>query len=107
LRNLVTELGQWRPWTIVTTSLPRWRATTSVLLWEAVMAHPGESAASVAIDAFYAVVQGDAPVGEPAPSALVNLAAMAALDSEVTADPAELTRPVLRIAVEAALVNTV
>ena len=34
LDRLLGELGKWRPWTAVSTSLPRWRATTSILVWE-------------------------------------------------------------------------
>lgn len=99
LRRLVRELGKWRPWTIVTTSLPRWRATTSVLLWEAV----AESEAAVnpldAIEAFFAVVRSGGHSDPGAAQPTLNLAAAAAVDSEVTADPAELTGPVVRIPV--------
>lgn len=95
LRRLVHELGTWRPWTIVTTSLPRWRATTSVLLWEA--APPGVPPRE-AIDAFFAAVRGGDHTPAPAADeALVNLAAAAAIDSAVAADAEELTQPVLRI----------
>lgn len=104
LRHLVAELGQWRPWTIVTTSLPRWRATTSVLLWETSLPPAGGSDASAAIDAFYAMIRsGDQPVADGAQAPLVNLAAVAAVESEVTADAAELTRPVLRVPVDTGL----
>ncbi len=106
LRRLVDQLGQWRPWTIVTTSLLRWRATTSVLLWEVSMTTSVASVAA-AIDAFYVMVQGtDQPGFEDAHRSLINLAAVAAVDSEVTTDPAEATRPVLRIAVRAPSVAT-
>jgi hypothetical protein len=101
LRRLVKELGTWRPWTIVTTSLPRWRATTSVLLWQADAAPGAEHTAASAIDAFYATIRrGDQPGAGGDDEALINLAAAAALDSDVTADHAELTRPALRIPVE-------
>jgi hypothetical protein len=99
LRRLVRELGMWRPWTIVTTSLPRWRATTSVLMWEAV----AESDAAVtpldAIEAFFAVLQSGGQSDDDAAPPTLNLAAAAAVSSEVTADPAELTGPVIRIPV--------
>jgi len=102
LRHLVQELGRWRPWTIVTTSLPRWRATTSILLWEAVSGSGAASSPLDAIEAFFDTVRaGDQQdVGEPA-QPVVNLAAAAALDSEVSTDPAELTRPLLRVPVGA------
>jgi hypothetical protein len=101
LRRLVRELGVWRPWTIVTTSLPRWRATTSVLLWQAVPAAGAEITPASAIDAFFETIRhGDQPGAGGTDGALINLAAAAALDSEVTADAAELRQPVLQIPVE-------
>jgi hypothetical protein len=101
LRHLVEELGSWRPWTIVTTSLPRWRATTSVLLWEADPEPGAVGTAAAVIDAFYEMIRrGDEPGAGAADEPLINLAASAALDSEVTADAAELTRPALRVRVE-------
>src|SRR5690348_10941613 len=38
LGHLLNELGVWRPWTTVSTSLARWRANTSILVWQAVPA---------------------------------------------------------------------
>jgi hypothetical protein len=90
LRWLIDELGTWRPWTIVTTSLARWRATTSVLVWEA------ETSGAAALDGFYAVLRADAP-SSAGDSAVLNVAAAIAVASEATADTAELTQPVLRV----------
>jgi hypothetical protein len=96
LRWLIDELGKWRPWTIVTTSLARWRATTSVLVWEAgADGSPVDSEA--AIDGFYAVLRADAATADTEGGRL-NLAAAIAVASEATADAAELTQPVLRVA---------
>src|SRR6202041_2349025 len=43
LGYLLGELGNWRPWTTVSTSLACWKANTSILVWQAVPA-PGASA---------------------------------------------------------------
>lgn len=93
LRRLVRELGRWRPWTVVTTSLPRWRATTSVLLWEA---GPGLAPLD-AIEAFFAMVRAGERSGGDAGPATLNLAAAAAVGSDVTSDPAELTGAGVRV----------
>jgi hypothetical protein len=98
LRRLITELGRWRPWTIITTSLARWRATTSVLVWEVAGEHPADRTA--AIDAFFATLRG-APAADEGSGRLVNLAAAIAVESEATADPAEVDSPVLTIPVPA------
>ena len=90
------ELGTWRPWTIVTTSLPRWHATTSVLLWEAAP-ESGGAAPLDAIEAFYALVRAKEHSETDAVGAILNLAAAAAVSSDATADPAELTKPVVRV----------
>jgi hypothetical protein len=104
LRHLVTELGIWRPWTIVTTSLPRWRATTSVLVWEAVPAPGAKVSPQAAIDAFYAMLgSGAQATADGATTAVLNLAAAAAVESGATADAAELTAPVLRVPLAAEL----
>ena len=49
LDQLLAELNRWRPWTTVSTSLSRWRANTSILVWEA----PAGVAASQAADSFF------------------------------------------------------
>ena len=62
--------------------------------------------AEAAVDAFYAVVHGDDQrLIEDTPGPVLNLAAIAAVESDVTADPVEATRPVLRIDVRAAAVT--
>lgn len=104
LRHLVTDLGTWRPWTVVTTSLPHWRATTSVLVWEAVPASGTQIGATAAIDAFYTMLRvGDQPDLDGS-TGVVNLAAAVAVKSDVGADSSELTRPAFRILVEVPLV---
>src|SRR5260370_22029522 len=54
LGYLLDELGTWRPWTTVSTSLARWKANTSILVWQAVPA-PGAGAvtASAATESFF------------------------------------------------------
>ena len=54
LGHLLGELGTWRPWTTVSTSLAQWKANTSILVWQAVPA-PGANAvtASAAADSFF------------------------------------------------------
>src|ERR1700677_1673833 len=54
LGDLLGELGMWRPWTTVSTSLARWKANTSILLWQAVPA-PGATTvtAGAAADSFF------------------------------------------------------
>jgi hypothetical protein len=54
LGQLLSELGTWRPWTTVSTSLPRWTANTSILVWEAVpAAGSGGVAAGPAVESFF------------------------------------------------------
>ena len=113
LGYLLGELGTWRPWTTVSTSLTRWKANTSILVWQAVPA-PGEDAvtASAAADSFFrqlpaASAQRTKPAGEAgeadeadeADGTLVNLAAAAARRAGLFVDPAELARPTVSIAV--------
>src|SRR5580698_2781596 len=58
LGHLLGQLGTWRPWTTVSTSLSRWKANTSILVWEAV---PAEGSAAVtagaAADSFFRQLQ--------------------------------------------------
>jgi hypothetical protein len=113
LGHLLGELGTWRPWTTVSTSLARWKANTSILVWQAVPA-PGASAvtASAAADSFFrqlpaAPARGtEPPAGteaaagtEPAAGTVVNLAAAAARRAGLFVDPAELGRPTVSITV--------
>src|SRR5580704_19642562 len=76
LGHLLGELGTWRPWTTVSTSLSRWKANTSILVWEAVPA------------------EGSGPVtASAAAGTVVNLAAATARRAGLFVDPSELARP--------------
>jgi hypothetical protein len=101
LGYLLGELGTWRPWTTVSTSLARWKANTSILVWQAVPA-PGQGAvpASAAADSFFRqlpAVAGQPPEKTAAP--LVNLAAAAARRAGLFVDPSELAEPAVSITV--------
>jgi hypothetical protein len=107
LAYLLGELGMWRPWTTVSTSLDRWKANTSILVWQAVPA-PGANTvtASAAADSFFrqlpaATARGTGPAAgtEPATGAVVNLAAAAARRAGLFVDPSELARPAVSITV--------
>lgn len=106
LGYLLAELGTWRPWTTVSTSLARWKANTSILVWQAVPA-PGAGAvtASAATDSFFhQLPAASAQRTEPADEAngtLVNLAAAAARRAGLFVDPAELALPTVAITVTA------
>jgi hypothetical protein len=93
LEELLRGLGDYRPWTVVSTSLPKWRATTSVLLWET----PGADL-DAAVEAFYALVTRRADRGQEDWAApVVNLAAACAQRAGLTVDPAQLSEPVVSI----------
>jgi hypothetical protein len=101
LGQLLGELGTWRPWTRVSTSLSRWKANTSILVWEAV---PGDGAdgvaASAAADSFFRqlrTVAEDKPGASEGP--VVNLAAVVAQRAGLLADASELARPAVAITV--------
>ena len=119
LGYLLSELGTWRPWTTVSTSLARWKANTSILVWQAVPA-PGASAvtASAAAASFFrqlpaatshaneAVAATEPATGtEPAAATkaaaatVVNLAAAAARRAGLYVDPCELAQPAVLITV--------
>ncbi len=101
LGHLLGQLGTWRPWTTVSTSLSRWRANTSILVWEAV---PAEGSRGVdvgtAADSFFRQLR---TVTEHEPDTaggpVVNLAAAAARQAGLLADAAELTHPAVSITV--------
>ncbi|MBV9205519.1 MAG: hypothetical protein JO037_08970 [Actinobacteria bacterium] len=101
LGQVLEELGRWRPWTRVSTSLPRWKANTSILVWEAVPAEGAEGiAASVAADSFFRQLHTPAEHGPDAPGRpVVNLAAAVAYRAGLLADASELARPVASVAV--------
>jgi hypothetical protein len=109
LGHLLDELGRWRPWTGVAASLARWRANTSILVWQAVWL-PGDSggAASDAVDSFFRFWQQRPAASEhavrtgpggPGGEMVVNLAAAAAGRAGLLADASELSRPAVTIAV--------
>lgn len=113
LGYLLSELGIWRPWTTVSTSLARWKANTSILVWQAVPA-AGTNAvtAGAAADSFFRQLPsassreahpaaGTHPADgtRPADGAVVNLAAAAACRAGLFVDPLELARPTVSITV--------
>jgi hypothetical protein len=113
LGQLLGELGTWRPWTTVSTSLAQWKANTSILVWQAVPA-PGANAvtAGAAADSFFRqlpaasrrgtdLADGTDPAHgtDPAAGAVVNLAAAAARRAGLFVDPTELARPTVSITV--------
>jgi len=95
------ELGVWRPWTRVSTSLSRWKANTSILVWEAVPAEGAAGvAASAAADSFFR--QLPAAAGHEPDTAgppVVNLAAAVAYRAGLLADASELSHPAISITV--------
>ena len=90
LDQLLAELGTWRPWSTVSTSLARWRANTSILVWEA----PAGVEASQAAGRFFRQLE-TAPeaAGSEAVGQVVNLAAAAARRAGLSVDKAELATP--------------
>ncbi|HLK75882.1 MAG TPA: hypothetical protein VKU77_19815 [Streptosporangiaceae bacterium] len=100
LGYLLGELGNWRPWTTVSTSLARWKANTSILVWQAVPA-PGEGAvpASAAADSFFRQLLPAGHAEEKRAGPLVNLAAAAARRAGLFVDPSELAEPAVSITV--------
>jgi hypothetical protein len=101
MTHLLRELGNWRPWTRISTSLERWRATTSVLVWEAIPAdRSGGAPTEVAVRSFYQRLRSrpDDPAAERAEPVL-NLAVAVAQQAGLTVDSADLTRPLLSIPV--------
>jgi hypothetical protein len=103
LGQLLGELGMWRPWTTVSTSLARWKANTSILVWQAVPA-PGTGAfpATAAADSFFRQFPGAAHGTEDETEAdgpVVNLAAATARRAGLFVDPSELAQPAATITV--------
>ena len=94
------ELGVWRPWTRVSTSLSRWKANTSILVWEAVPAEGVDGvAASAAADSFFRQLPTAAGPEPDAGRPVVNLAAAVAYRAGLLADASELSRPAISIIV--------
>jgi hypothetical protein len=115
LDRLLGELGKWRPWTAVSTSLPRWRATTSILVWELLpssnaagehdpLATDGSDStvADSGVRRFYELLRtrADRPA-DVAAEPVINLAAAAALRAGLPVDARQLSEPVLAIAATA------
>jgi hypothetical protein len=101
LGHVLGELGTWRPWTTVSTLLSRWKANTSILVWEAVPAEgSGPVTASAAADSFFRQLQTAAEPGpEAAAGTVVNLAAATARRAGLFVDASELGRPAVTITV--------
>ena len=101
LARLLDELGSWRPWTRVSTSLARWRANTSILVWQADPA-PGAGGvtASAAVDSFFLQLPAArARATDEGTGTVVNVAAAAAHRAGLLADASELSRPAVTITV--------
>jgi hypothetical protein len=102
LGHVLGELGTWRPWTTVSTSLSRWKANTSILVWEAVPAEDsGAVTASAAADSFFRQLQTATKPGTEvaADGTVVNLAAVTARRAGLFVDASELTHPAVSITV--------
>ena len=101
LGYVLGQLGTWRPWTTVSTSLSRWKANTSILVWEAVPAEgSGGVTASAAADSFFRRLQtATEPGTEAATGTVVNLAAATARQAGLFVDVSELARPAVSITV--------
>jgi hypothetical protein len=114
LDRLLGELGKWRPWTAVSTSLPRWRATTSILVWELLPSSnaAGQSdsltartpdldstAADSGVRRFFELLRTRAEGrADVAAEPVINLAAAVALRAGLPVDSRQLSEPVLSIA---------
>ena len=101
LGYVLGQLGTWRPWTTVSTSLSRWKANTSILVWEAVPAEgSGGVTASAAADSFFRRLQTATESGtEAATGTVVNLAAATARRAGLFVDASELARPAVSVTV--------
>jgi len=102
LGYLLGELGNWRPWTTVSTSLARWKANTSILVWQAVPAPgAGPVTATAATDSFFRQLPGaqEAQKAGETDGTVVNLAAATARRAGLFVDPSELAQPTVSITV--------
>ena len=101
LGQLLDELGTWRPWTRVSTSLTRWRANTSILVWQANPAPDSSGVtASAAVDSFFRQLTAARAVAtDQGAGTVVNMAAAAARRAGLLVDPTELSRPAATITV--------
>ena len=101
LGHLLGELGTWRPWTTVSTSLARWKANTSILVWQAVPA-PGSAgvAAGAAADSFFRELPtATEDATDTGAGTVLNLAAAAARRAGLFVDASELAQPAVSITV--------
>jgi hypothetical protein len=101
LGHVLVQLGTWRPWTTVSTSLSRWKANTSILVWEAVPPEGSRGVvAGAAANSFFRQLQTATEHGaEPAAGTVVNLAAASARRAGLLADASELAQPTVSITV--------
>jgi hypothetical protein len=101
MTRLLRELGNWRPWTRISTTLERWRATTSVLVWEALPADQSDRAPTeAAVRSFYQRLHGGADdTATEGTEPVLNLAVAVAKQAGLSVDSADLTRPLLSIPV--------
>lgn len=107
LAGLLGQLAMWRPWTTVSTSLSRWKANTSILVWEAVPA-PGSGGVlpGAAADTFFRRLRAAEPEEGPAAGTVVNLAAAVSRRAGLFVDAPELHRPAVAITVASDLLET-
>lgn len=106
LAELLGQLATWRPWTTVSTSLSRWKANTSILVWEAVpAAGSGGVLPGAAADTFFRRLRAAGPEEEPADRTVVNLAASASRRAGLFVDAPELARPAVSITVPSDLLD--
>ena len=117
LDRLLGELGKWRPWTAVSTSLPRWRATTSILVWELLPSSNaagesgpltsrtsdlGSTVEDSGVRHFFELLRSRAHRrSDVAAEPVINLAAAVALRAGLPVDSRQLSEPVLSIAATA------
>ena len=107
LADLLGQLARWRPWTTVSTSLSRWKANTSILVWEAVpAAGSGGVRPAAAADTFFRRLRAAEPEEEPAEGTVVNLAAAASRRAGLFVDAPELACPAVAITVASDLLET-
>jgi hypothetical protein len=106
LTELLGQLARWRPWTTVSTSLSRWKANTSILVWEAVpAAGSGGVRPGPAADTFFRRLRAAGSEEEPAAGTVVNLAAAASRRAGLFVDAPELARPAVSITVPSDLLD--
>ncbi len=98
IRTLLDEVGRWRPWTVVSTSLPRWRATTSVLVFEIDADTVDTGVADASVEAFFELVRSEPESGAPTGDGVLNLPAAMALRAGLDVDTGQLTEAPLSIA---------